>query len=227
MRRLLTRTAAVAGAALTICLLGCVLGAVAAGAQAAPEPQRDTLDGEAFSVSDVQITNVNCKLDRQSTFDFRATGEASGPYGGTFTETGTALLGPQTSDFGGLFPDGPWVRINAVFTISTGQSLVRGEKHLTDATYNFPFNEVVCATFPNPTAPLVTSGYAVGGTSDRMEYRATLSDPPGSPRLRTCVDKGQSYLTLVDANYEVPSNPGASFNQKQFFESFTSTQNNC
>jgi hypothetical protein len=227
MYRRITRAAAAAGAALTVGVLGSALAPAAASAQEATKPQRATLDGETFFEPGVQITNVHCEVDGQSTFEFSATGDASGPYTGAFTETGTALLGPQTTDANGLFPDAPWVRIDASFTISAGEGVVTGEKHLSDATYNFPLNEVVCATFPNPTAPLVTSGYAVGGTSDQMEYRATLSDPPGSPKPRVCKDKGQSYSTLVDANYEVPTIPGASFNDKQFFESFTSTKTNC
>jgi hypothetical protein len=223
MHRRLSRTMA---AVAVVCATGLSNGA--AGAQAGPK--RDWLPTlHAFALAgEVQITNVSCNSEGQSTFSFVATGDVisrdsqvPGTWG-TFTETGTAVLGPQIHDSGNLFPDAAWVRIDAQFTIQWSFGDVTGEKHLSDATYNFPSNEAVCAIFPNPTAPLVSTGYAIGGTASGMAYQATMTSEPSAVKPRTCHDKGTSYLSFADANYEVPSMPGTSFSTKQFLETFAS-----
>jgi hypothetical protein len=165
----------------------------------------------------------DCDLDGNSTFSFHASGEAQGPYPGKFKESGTVVIGPQTQttgqESGGAhFPDAPWVSINADFTITSGSTSITGTKTLADSTYNYPYNEAVCATFPNSTAAHeVTSGYAYGGTSDKLHYEITITGSSKKP----CRDSGDSYLTFADANYELsPDGPQVI---KSFFESFTSS----
>jgi len=156
-------------------------------------------------------------LNGTSAFDFHATGTASGPYRGTFEESGHVVIGPQAhQEPGAPFPDAGWISISSTFTIVWFGQQITGSKTLSDTTYNYQYNEAVCATFPNPTAdPAVTSGYAYGGTSDKLRYNVQL---PGTGR---CEDSGSSYVTFVDANYEWAPNGGpVVFNQ--FFESFTS-----
>lgn len=191
-------------------------------AQAAPLPAKPphkakSLNGESFNSPSVQIANIRCNLSGSSTFDFSASGEASGPYPGTFEERGTVVIGPQThtegQSSGAPFPDAAWTSINATFTITASDgSKISGTKRLADSTYNFPYNEVVCATFPNPTAPAVTSGHAYGGTSDKLTYMTKLNG------TGNCTDKGTGYVTFVDADYMWMGQQV--FNQ--FFESFTS-----
>jgi hypothetical protein len=191
---------------------GCLLGAVSpASAQG--------LDGVSFYDSNVQITDVQCQVDGTSTFNYRASGEASAY--GTFTETGSVVIAPQVEQFGGPFPDAPWVKLTADFSItSNGIEVVTGTKKLKATTYNFPYNEAVCAEFPNPTAPDVTSGYAWGGTSDRLEYTARFTKDTGTK----CKDSGQSYLTFADFNYVWSGAPQVG---RIFFELFTSTSFKC
>jgi hypothetical protein len=181
--------------------------------------QTQTLSGESLEDSTPRITGVHCDLDRGGTFSYHAEGVASGPYAGTFTENGTVAFGPQNINVGSIFPAAQWRRISAVFTIHSEQGLVVGRKTLTDATVNYPTNELdVCARFPNPTAsPDVTSGYAIGGTSDQLEYNARIIR-----RGETSVDSGQSYFTMADFNYFlVPYGPQVG---SIFFENFTSNQ---
>ena len=178
-----------------------------------------TLSGESLGVYDVQITNVHCNIKKTSTFDFHASGEATGPYPGTFEEWGTVEIGPQTHGTVGPdtpFPDAAWQSIRAAFTITSGPNRVKGVKTLVDTTYNFPYNEAVCAKFPNRAAPDVSKGYAWGGTSDRLEYRAQISGPSGSRS-----DQGQAYLALGDFDYVWNGNQQGP--DRSFFEEFTSS----
>jgi hypothetical protein len=190
--------------------------AFASAAYAAPPPP--TLTGETLSSEAPQLSNVSCDPNGRSSFTFRADGTAAGPYPGTFTEVGNAVIGPQTHDFGGPFPDAAWVSLNAAYTIDSPEGRVVGEKHLADATYSFPTNEVVCATFPNPTAPTLLSGHAYAGTSDRMAYKALILG-----RSKSCADSGQAYITLGDVDYV--SSEFGHFTNHVLFEEYTSTQN--
>ncbi len=100
-----------------------------ASAQAATPPP--TLTGEQFSDPAPNITGT-CNPDGTSTVYFDASGTATGPYTGTFTETGTATIGPQA------FTDppinssftGPVVTFDAIFTITSGTTQITGTKTL-------------------------------------------------------------------------------------------------
>jgi hypothetical protein len=209
---------------------GCLFGFVVAPASA----QQESLNGVAFNDPNVQISNVQCQIDGRSTFDFRATGVIERPpfppfppYSeATWTETGSVVIGPQVrfnSSSGQLFPDGPWVKLTASFTMTaTDGTVIKGTKKLTDATYDFPYNEAVCVAFPIPTAPDVTSGYAWGGTSNRLKYEATITGPPGTKTK--CKDRGDAYLTFADATYVWMGAPQVF---RSFFELFTATSFKC
>jgi hypothetical protein len=74
---------------------------------------------------------ATCDTNGTSTITFKASGVATGPYPGTFTETGTATVGPQTQN---PAPDeafiGPLVTFDAVFTITSGDIQITGTKEL-------------------------------------------------------------------------------------------------
>jgi len=59
---------------------------------AAPQP-KPTLTGETFI--GVLTVTATCDPTSNSTISYSVTGTATGPYPGTFTESGTATLGPQ------------------------------------------------------------------------------------------------------------------------------------
>jgi hypothetical protein len=224
----ISRIKAWRSALLIACCTGCLLGLVSSASG-----QQQSLNGVSFYDPNVQITNVHCQTDGRSTFDFRATGTISDspfpqrpPYAGaTWTETGSVVIGPQVffnSSSGQLFPDGAWVKLAASFTLTaTDGTVITGTKKLKDTTYSFPYNEAVCVAFPIPAAPDVTSGYAWGGTSDRLVYEATINGPGAKTK---CKDRGDAYLTFADANY-VWSGVQQLF--LTFFESFTVTYFKC
>jgi hypothetical protein len=54
-----------------------------------------TLTGETLSGTTIATTSASCNPDGTSTFTYQTTGSASGPYNGTFSETGTVTIGPQ------------------------------------------------------------------------------------------------------------------------------------
>jgi len=96
-------------------------------AQAATPPP--TLEGEVF-VDDTPTVTGTCNPDGTSTIYFEAAGPASGPYNGTFTETGTATIGPQAFDPTGTSFTGPVVTFDAIFTITSGTTQITGTKTL-------------------------------------------------------------------------------------------------
>ena len=89
-RRLGTR---VAGVALALSVVA-TFAPVPAGAATGP-----SLDGENFSGGTVTAGPASCANDGSGTFSYDATGNAAGPYAGTYTEHGTVTIG---DDFGTL-----------------------------------------------------------------------------------------------------------------------------
>src|SRR5438309_189442 len=76
-----------------------------------------TLTGEELTATP-DIT-TNCNPNGTSTVMFSASGVATGPYPGTFTEVGTATIGPQTVSPSGGSSLGTLLTFDAVFTIQS------------------------------------------------------------------------------------------------------------
>jgi hypothetical protein len=95
--------------------------------------QQSTLTSELLAADppQVQIT-ANCNPSGTSTISYSVTGGvATGPYAGTFTESGIATLAPQP------LPDiQPAVvtSFSANFVITSGSTVITGTKELTDPT---------------------------------------------------------------------------------------------
>jgi len=108
------------------------LATVAAAAAATPA----TLTGESFFADRVAgngTLNVvaTCNPSGNSTISYSASGVASGPYPGTFTETGSATIGPLTApQFVNGFEFGFLTQFEAVFTINSVAGQVTGMKSL-------------------------------------------------------------------------------------------------
>jgi hypothetical protein len=89
-----------------------------------------TLSGEIFSNNPGEgsssITSASCDPSGTSTFSFEASGPAVGPYPGTFTETGTVTLGPQTPGLGTAIQT-----LTASYTITSAAGDVTGTKSFT------------------------------------------------------------------------------------------------
>jgi hypothetical protein len=102
--------------------------------------QAASLSGETFeSVGPGQPTtfdNFTCNADGTTTFTFHAQGSAFGPYFGTFTETGSFTVGPQTNTTIDSRGVGPILAFQATFTIQSvvPAGTVTGTKQLSPAT---------------------------------------------------------------------------------------------
>jgi hypothetical protein len=164
------------------------------------------LTGETLSAAEVGELGVptgtstvsgTCNPLGTSVFDFTVTGIASGPYPGTFTETGTITLGPLgpvsfTSDFKIFAPDG---------TLTVDGSKVR-------VGFEAPPPFVgLCTTVPLP--PDNADAIHFEGT---VSYEATITTPAGSR-----MDSGESRVDFQDTQVRGVSN---GFN---FTETFVST----
>ena len=164
-----------------------LIGVVVPTASAKPPPGPATLEGESFSGVPT-VSNEVCNSDGTSTFDYSVAGVASGPYAGTFTETGSVSVTPQTTQhetevlLGTLeYTSGGLASLNATFTIQSSAGTVTGTKTLAisgdgsaacqdRAEFRSPF-------FPDQTVVIVlrqahTTGLAYSATipSDRRAY---------------------------------------------------------
>src|SRR5207244_8774116 len=109
-----------------------------------------TLTGEEL-IAAPDVT-TNCNPNGTSTVTFRASGVATGPYPGTFSEAGTATIGPQTLSPGGGQSIGTLLTFAALFTIQSAVGDVAGAKRLAFPVTN-PATEVAigqCNTFGLP-----------------------------------------------------------------------------
>lgn len=116
---------------------GMVLGTALSGVAAAAGPP-PTLTGEFLSAfpqfiptSTVDIV-ATCDPDGTSTISWSVSGDAFGPYPGTFVETGSATVGPQTAPaFVNGLQLGYLVTVEAFFAIDSPTGQVIGSKRLT------------------------------------------------------------------------------------------------
>jgi len=116
-----------------------------ASAQALPP----TLTGEHLTA--MPNITTSCNPSGTSTVTFSASGVAAGPYPGTFTEVGTATIGPQTVSPEGGSSHGTLLTFNAAFTIHSAVGDATGTKTLAFPVTN-PATQVAigqCNTFQN------------------------------------------------------------------------------
>lgn len=165
-----------------------VLAALASGmvtmSSASAQVGPPVLTGERFLSPDAsgggappQVT-ANCNPFGTSTISFTVTGIAVGPYPGTFTESGTAVI-----DTTNPFVFGPVTSFNASFTIDSPIGTVSGTKSL----INNPIragdlgfcSEGALVSFVVATdyQAQIDSGGAT--YADQGETNAALNEPPG------------------------------------------------
>jgi hypothetical protein len=181
-----------------VCLVLLLTGPAVSLAASQPRP---TLTGETFT--GVPTVTATCDPTSNSTINYSVSGTATGPYPGTFTESGTATLGPQ-----GIFIDpgnpnapGNLVSFSATFTIQAATGVqIFGAMQLAPPGL-LAANHGFCDQF---------SLQSFGAQSD---YGALIR-AKGAP----CIDRGQS-LTAVNAGQNYPLS--------QFNQSFYSNQQAC
>ena len=118
-----------------------LLGALAAPATSMAVTPPPTLTGEFVSAfpefsptSTIDIVS-DCDPDGTSTISWSVSGDAIGPYAGTFVETGTATVGPQAGPlFVNGIPLGDIVTLEAFFSIDSPTGQVMGSLRMVAST---------------------------------------------------------------------------------------------
>jgi hypothetical protein len=161
----------------------------------------ENLLGSELGTPGTSTVSGTCNPLGTSTFTFTVTGEAFGPYPGTFTETGSITLGP--------FGTGPFAATSfeSTFTINSTAGTVTGSKTLT--AVGAPTSLGLCGTAAFPTGG--ANSLHFDGT---LSYSASITTPTGSG-----TDSGESHVTLQDTQIRGQ----ADFNGFNFVESYTST----
>jgi hypothetical protein len=174
---------------------------LAAAGEASPSPP-PTLAGETFLDFSPQ-TSVTCNAD-SGTITFSAAGVATGPYAGSFTETGTAAVVAQVRQ--------PVLAFDASFSIDSPTGRVEGTKHEIAPASSDGF----CANlgpFEGPTLPFADAAFFVPA----IAYEATIHTAAGS-----FTDSGGSFVHL--AGCEPVADPPFACPSKLLYEIFDSNQ---
>jgi hypothetical protein len=163
-------------------------------------PPPAPLTDEGFFDPKPTVTGA-CNAAGTSTIDFSAAGVASGPYPGTFTETGTASIGPQ--------PAGTAVTLTASFTIDSPVGQVSGSKQFTATS----FGTGICRNLSGFTAEFIDT---LG-----LRYTATIRNQDG-----VFTDRGSSSLQIAHNTNGVVTSPEVS-SFVEFFQSDAVTPEPC
>jgi hypothetical protein len=142
-------------------------------------------------------TSYDCNPTGTSTVSFTASGNATGPYPGTFTETGTVTFGPQTN------PNGfaTVTSFEVEFVINSDAGTVNGTKSLA----------------PNATTAVAFCNTVGGQIVVDAQYVATITAPTG-----TAIDEGRANTQFnVCPNVATCGTIGVG---SAFYESFASQQ---
>jgi hypothetical protein len=156
---------------------------------AAPQAGSSTLVGEYFQSAQAAFqVEHECDPGGTSTIHFSVTGIATGPYPGTFEETGTVTIGPQTSVGTGTFgfDTGSVLSFESSFTIFSGDTTITGTKRLARVPV-VAFG--TCADFEHLDIGGLTD--AEGNLSEftaHVRYHASIHSPTG-----TTTDEGIAF----------------------------------
>jgi hypothetical protein len=154
------------------------------------------------------ITEAVCAEGGTGSFSYRVAGFATGPYSGTFVETGTATFGPLTpvdrAGFPGRLEGAPRTFV-AEFTIESALGTITGRKLLPEPDeLAFPESFGACQVMGGQAVS--TGFFTLSGT---VCYAARLPDG--------AIDRGTSTLTVSRTLA-----PGGEAFAEQFAETFTS-----
>jgi hypothetical protein len=199
----------------TLLLLVCAgsTAALAIVATASAQTPPATLTGEIFTISAPTVT-ATCD-STGSTVRYTVSGAAIGPYPGTYTESGTLTIGPETlPKFVDGYQAGPITSATINFSVDSPAGQVTGTKSLpaiTSDAYGLCYS------------PALGGGSFVElcACNSPLNYTATINTPTGQ-----FGDRGISGLTLDQVQGTVLTN--TFFHEvieqtNTFMESFTSS----
>ena len=170
-----------------------------------------TIDGPG----EVTLEAVNCSIEDQGTgsISYTATGDATGPYPGTFTETGTFTLGDPPPDATSSIQRSI-TSFQAEFEIDSPATNTRVTG--TKSAENVP-HVAACYELPGGTLPGIPGTAQVTLAVPDMEavrYEAKIETPSG-----TFADRGASFVFLREISF---SDGESSGELVQFSENFSS-----
>jgi hypothetical protein len=190
------------------CTAACVFAATGEAQTVAPTLTGETLLSGVFAggTGSTVVTSENCNPTGTSSFSYRSTGIATGPYPGTYVEEGTVTIGPQ------IFPGTPDTGVvtgwTASYTITSATGNVTGTKTLT------------------PPPPGATGTDAGSCTSTGVEQRSAATGVANQPLAYTAtitIATGEQFSDHGLSNASVNSFPTIpAFDN--FFEDYTSLQ---
>lgn len=191
---------------------GMVVSLPGSAARAATPPP--TLTGETFTISPPTVT-AHCDPTGTSTVSYTVSGVAVGPYPGTYSETGTLTIGPQTlPQFVNGFEFGPITSANVSFSIDSPTGQVTGTKSL-------PSPSIDAFGLCYAPAPGGGSFVELCACNLSLSYTATIDTPDGQ-----FGDTGTAGLILDQVQGTVISpipGVGALTPVNEFMESFASS----
>jgi hypothetical protein len=156
-------------------------------------------DSGAPSGTSMFDVTLRCGASTPSWWTYSASGVATGPYPGTFTETGTVYVNST-----GLGETGPLVSVHADFTIASGTNIVTGSKDMT-------------MVGTNTGSCLATASSYDAKFGSTMSYKATIDTPTGS-----FTDAGSARIDSERAeSFDISQSPPVSVSSvSRFRESF-------
>jgi hypothetical protein len=133
--------------------------------------QAASLSGESFESTltiagqETSFGNFNCNKGGTTTISFQTQGSALGPYTGTFTESGSFKIGPQTNTTIDTRGVGAITDFQATFAVNSPAGTVTGSKQLSPTA---------------PTMPSLAGGFGScdpNGSSPPNEVLAIVTNP--------------------------------------------------
>jgi hypothetical protein len=176
--------------ALTVALLGLVSAQLAFA-----DGGRKPLTGEEMLVQDATV-DFTCNPAANSTVTWSASGIATGPYPGTFTVQGWAMIGPQTS--AGPRPGtmaGGLLNLHETFTIVSPLGTITGVKERTRPT---PSDLGTCQQVTGfSVGPVVGAQGSVVEIFSQPRYVARIREPAGNFH-----DRGDALFNLTELDLD-------------------------
>ena len=156
---------------------------------------RKPLTGEEMLVQDATV-DFNCDPTSISTVTWSASGIATGPYPGTFTVQGSAMIGPQTSP--GPRPGtmaGGLLNLHETFTVVSPLGTITGVKERTRPT---PSDLGTCQQVTGfSVGPVVGAQGSVVEIFSQPRYVARIREPAGNFH-----DRGDALFNLTELDLD-------------------------
>jgi len=165
---------------------------------------------QSFPGQETTFDNFTCDKAGTTTVNFTTQGSASGPYSGTFVETGSFTIGPQTDTSIDSRGVGAITAFQASFTITSTfpAGMVTGTKQLSQTAPTAPSLAAFGSCDPTGSSP--PNDVVVAVSDPHLVYAATINATTGSRS-----DSGTSGLMIRS----VPAPPALI----TFQEGFTSS----